>query len=195
MKQDSMMLFGSSEPLAIEAAKCISVKPRYVYQRVKQGKKWVVVRDEANNPVPELNKVTGLPLVQSTRIALLPRSSKDNPDLKDATGKTGQALFAFERTLRDGLCDASLAEKIKLRATGQYTFGSETRNERSGIITIKLIPTYGGKSVVASPDEDLQKEMERRGYKVTKSPGKDNGESDAAPKPEAPATTKKGKKS
>lgn len=198
MKQTELVLFGG-QTIAANVAKVISVKPRYAYEKVKKGKKWVVVRTADNEPVLAKDE-QGNHIKTADRITLLPRSSKEGPNLKDVTGLSGQGLFVWEREVRDGMCDAAIAELLRLRANGQYTFGSEVRNARTGAITLTVKPVFGGKSIAVSTDEEIQKELERRGYKVEKTGTKDNGlpdatdqqpaESKPATKPKAPKAPK-----
>lgn len=178
MKQSELVLFGSAAPVAANIAKAVSITPRYVYQKVKDDNgKWVVVKDKAGNPVPAKDNDGNL-IIASESIGLLPRSSDEKADLKDATGLSGQGLMQFEREVRDAMCDAAIAEIVRLRASGQYTFARETRNKRNGAIQLTVKPVFGGKSVTTSTDDELAREMERRGFKVEKNPASTNGKPD-----------------
>lgn len=182
-KQSEMVLFGSSEPMSREVAKTVLIRPRYVYKRVKVGKKWVVQKDAHDNPVIATD-AAGDKIVATETIRLFPKTSKEGPSLKSITGLAGQALFPFERQARDAMCDGALAELQRLRASGQFTFSHEVRNKRTGAISLTMKPVFAGKSVIASTDDELTREMERRGFEVKKN-------HEAAPKsPKAPKTPK-----
>lgn len=201
MKQAELVLFGAKAPVASNIAEAVNVHERFVTlkQKGKDGK-FHTVKDKDGNPVLAKDQ-NGDPILATVSINLHPRSSKDHTDLKDITGKTGQGLMLFEREARDLLCDSALAELQRLRATGAYTFAREVRNQRNGAITLTLKPVFGGKNLTTSSDEEIAKELERRGYSVERNPAHDNGESKPADKPaelpisDQPAPKSKGKKS
>lgn len=184
---EQMVLFGSTSPMEAKIAATVKVTPRYVYKKEK-GKdgKYHVVRDDNDQPVPLLNEQTGQKIMASKRIGLLPRKSEENADLTDLTGLSGQALMAFEREARDVLCDERLAQFQRLRASGQYTYSVAVDNLRTGALSLTIKPVFGGRNLVTSTDEEIRKEMERRGFTVEKAPAKDNGP--------APKTTTPGEK-
>jgi hypothetical protein len=189
-QQTQMILFGGSQTFEKRIAASIEIKPRYVYRKVKVDGKWKIERDKHDNPIPVVTE-SGEKLVASERVVLLPRKSEEKQDLGDLTGLTGQALFQFEREARDAVLDVALAEFQRRRATGEYTFGSEVRNKRTGALTLTIKPVFGGRSVVTSTDEELKKEMERRGFEVKAPPTKHDGETKDPAKPKK--ESKKGK--
>jgi hypothetical protein len=183
-QQTQMSLFGTVQTLDKAVAAVLTVTPKYLYRKVKVNGKWKIERDKNGEPIAALN-ADGEKIVASERVALLPRHSKDNKDLSDVTGLTGQALFPFEREARDAICDISLAEFQRRRASGEYTYGSVNRNFRTGALTLTIKPVFGGRSVVTSTDEELKKEMERRGFEVkpgTKHDGETNKPKETKPK-------------
>lgn len=177
-----MMLFGAQVPANIGSV--VKITPRYAVETDDDGK---TVKDD--NGVAVLKKDdNGQHIVLAERIGLLPRKSKDNPDMADATGLTGQGLMQFEREARDVLFDSAIAEMVRLRSSGQYTFASGNRSRKSGAITLVAKPVFGGKSIAAANDDELEAEMERRGYKVdktAKSNGKPDGELELEAKPKS----------
>lgn len=194
MKQSELILFGATAPVAANIAKAVQITPRFLYKKEKDADgDWHVVKDKSGNPVP-MTDADGNKIVASESIGLLPRKSDKVEDLTDVTGLSGQGLMQFEREARDLLFDQAIAELVRLRASGQYTFARETRNKRNGAISLTAKPVFGGKSVVTSTDDELTREMERRGFKVEKNPAAGNGEQEQkelpGTKPEAP----KGKK-
>lgn len=180
MKQQELVLFGAAAPVAAKYAPAVQVVPRFVYEKVKKDGKWVVVKDAHGNKKPLLDK-NGQKVVASQTISLLPRKSEEKQDLHDATKDmqlTAQGLMQFEREARDLLLDEAIAEIVRLRASGQYTFARETRNVRNGAIALTVKPVFGGKSLATTTDEEFMQEAQRRGMKVQKDPTAGNGGSD-----------------
>jgi hypothetical protein len=183
-KQDQIVLFGAPAPLAANIASAVNITERYVTVKAKgPDGKFHVVKDKAGNPTYVKDR-DGNPVVASVAIGLYPRKSAENTDLGEVTGFTGQALMTFEREARDLLCDQALAELQRLRASGGYTYAREHRNKRNGAITLTVKPVFGGRNLTTSADEEVVKELERRGYKVEKSPANGNGQAET---PKAPA--------
>lgn len=100
--------------------------------------------------------------VASETIKLLPRTSKDNPDLKDASGLTGQALMAFESEARRELLAAAQMELTNRIASGNYTFDTFRRNLKTGKLTLAIKPEYK-KSAAGMSDAELAAEVKARG--------------------------------
>ncbi len=193
MKQ--LVLFGNSEPLALEFSSAVQIQPKYVYEYEKDGDgKRIVVKDKRGNPV--LAKDTnGDNILGSQVIKLLPMKSKTGPSFESVTGLKGAGAKAEARKISDVLAVEAIAELTRLVTSGQYTFSREVRNRRNGAITPTFRPVFGGKSIAVADDSELAKELERRGFKVERNPVADNGESEddqpdlpAAP---APAPVKK----
>lgn len=147
--QTELVLFPSSAPIQSRFLDGVVVKPTFA-------------KDKDGNKTDRVTVET---------IKLLPRSSKDHPDLKDASGLTGQALFAWESEARRELLAAAQTEFTNRIASGNFTFDTFKRNLRTGKLTFAIKPEYK-KSATGMSDAELAAEVKARGLVLATKDGK-----------------------
>lgn len=154
-----LALWNNGKPIQNRFEGAITSVPRYKTEGKGKGKK--KVKDKHGNDI-----------VMSETVKLLPRKSKDNPDMYDliesATGKkpTAQGLMLFEAEARQELLASSMAQMSYLVGTGHYTYDMSRTSLSNGKFMLSIKPKPGMPAIL-TPDE-LDKQAKAMGYKLVK---------------------------